>query len=364
MGLSFYNRRNLRKHLPEPGMKTGLLIMLVIALAFAGAAIGGLYAFDRSRENVIAEGISAAGVDLSGMTTEEARAALERNIRRPLTRPLTIKYREHGVLLSARAAGVHVDVQRTVARALKRSRAGNFLTRSWRDLNGDGVEARIPLSITYSAAAVDDVVARLTRSLDVKPREAKVSASATGVKVFRSRDGREVRTKQLERRIALHLVRPTADRVVRIPIRVLKPKMTTAELRSKYSRFIGISRARFELRLFVNLKLAKVYPISVGQIGYDTPSGLYNVRNKAVNPSWFVPNKRWAGDLAGKVIPPGPENPIKARWMGIYNGAGIHGTDAVDSIGRRASHGCIRMLIPHVVELYERVPLGTPVYIS
>jgi lipoprotein-anchoring transpeptidase ErfK/SrfK len=50
--------------------------------------------------------------------------------------------------------------------------------------------------------------------------------------------------------------------------------------------------------------------------------------------------------------------------MGIYDGAGIHGTDAVSSIGQRASHGCIRMLIPHVVELYDRVPVGTPVYIS
>jgi lipoprotein-anchoring transpeptidase ErfK/SrfK len=64
------------------------------------------------------------------------------------------------------------------------------------------------------------------------------------------------------------------------------------------------------------------------------------------------------------VIPPGPENPIKSRWMGIYAGAGIHGTDAVSSIGQRASHGCIRMLIPDVVELYDRIPVGTPVFIS
>jgi hypothetical protein len=342
----------------------GLVATLVIALAFAGAAIGALYAYDRSRADVIAEGITAGGVDLSGMTVVEARAALEDRIARPLSRPLTVKYREHGVLLSSRAAGVQVDVEKTVARALERSRAGNFLTRSWRDVNGESVDARLPLRITYSTQVVERVVSNLKKSLYVKPREAKASVSATGVKVSRSREGREVRTRRLERQIAAHLVHPERDRVVRIPIRVLKPKVTTAELRSRYSRFIGISRGRFELRLFVNLKLAKVYPISVGQVGYDTPGGLYQVLNKAVNPSWFVPNKPWAGKLAGKVIPPGPENPIKARWMGIYNGAGIHGTDAVSSIGRRASHGCIRMLIPDVVELYEKIPVGTPVYIS
>ena len=345
-------------------MKKSLAVVLVIFVAFAAAAIGALYAFDRSQSDVIAKGISAAGVDLSGLTVEEARAALATNVQRPLSRPLTIRYGEQGVLLSARAAGVEVDVDGTVAHALQRSRTGNFLTRSWRDLNGDGVDATLPLDITYSEAVVDNIVSNMKKTLQVKPREARVTTSATGVKVFKSRDGREVRERQLERRIEAHLVRPEQDRVVEIPVKVLKPEVTTGELRQQFSRFVGVSRNRFELRLFINLKLAKVYPISVGRVGFDTPSGLYHVRNKAVNPSWFVPNKPWAGDLAGKVIPPGPDNPIKARWMGIYNGAGIHGTDATASIGQRASHGCIRMLIPDVVDLYAKVPVGTPVYIA
>ena len=82
-----------------------------------------------------------------------------------------------------------------------------------------------------------------------------------------------------------------------------------------------------------------------------------------MNPSWHVPNSDWAGSLAGTVVPPGPSNPIKARWMGIYDGAGIHGTDATSSIGTAASHGCIRMTVPDVIDLYPRVPIGTPVLI-
>jgi lipoprotein-anchoring transpeptidase ErfK/SrfK len=291
------------------------------------------------------------------MNAEEARAALARSVERPLSRSLTIRYREHGVLLSSRAAGVEVDIDETVTEALEKSRRGNFLTRSWRDLNGDGVDARVPLEITYSAEVVEGVVANLKKSLYVKPREAEVRTSAMGVEVSRSRDGREVRTAQLERRIAAHLIGEEKDRVVRIPVKVVKPEVTTEKLRQEFSHFIGISRNRFELRLFVNLKLAKVYRISVGQIGYDTPVGLYNIRNKAVNPSWFVPNKPWAGKLAGKVIPPGPDNPIKSRWMGIYNGAGIHGTDAVDSIGRRASHGCIHAGV-HLLARVLAQPVG------
>ena len=78
--------------------------------------------------------------------------------------------------------------------------------------------------------------------------------------------------------------------------------------------------------------------------------------------SGSTPN--WAGDLAGRVIPPGPDDPIKSRWLGFYNGAGIHGTDEISSLGTAASHGCIRMSIPDVEQLYPQVPLHTPIYVG
>ena len=68
--------------------------------------------------------------------------------------------------------------------------------------------------------------------------------------------------------------------------------------------------------------------------------------------------------LAGQTVPPGPADPIKARWMGIFNGAGIHGTEELGSLGSAASHGCIRMAIPDVVQLYDQTPVGAPVYIA
>ena len=69
-------------------------------------------------------------------------------------------------------------------------------------------------------------------------------------------------------------------------------------------------------------------------------------------------------ELAGKTTPGGaPSNPLRARWMGIVNGVGIHGTSEAGSIGSRASHGCIRMRVADVIDLYPRVPVGTPVLI-
>jgi lipoprotein-anchoring transpeptidase ErfK/SrfK len=144
----------------------------------------------------------------------------------------------------------------------------------------------------------------------------------------------------------------------------VKPKVTTAELGRKYPTLVTVNRDGFRLTLFKNLRRVKTYPIAVGAIGLETPAGLYTIQNKQVNPTWNVPDSEWAGKLAGKSIPPGPDNPLKARWMGIYNGAGIHGTSDLGSLGSAASHGCVRMAVTDVIDLYERVDVGTPVYIA
>ncbi|MDQ3890495.1 MAG: L,D-transpeptidase/peptidoglycan binding protein [Actinomycetota bacterium] len=340
------------------------LVASVAALVVLGAGVGGVYAYDTSRADTIQAGVRVAGIDVGGMTPREARAALRRRVVSPLERPLLITSRRRGWMLTPSDAELRVDVNAMVEDALAQSRAGNFLSRSLRALRGQAIDVRVPLRATFSHGAVEKLASAVGQTLFRAPREAKATVSVDGATLLPSRQGVAVRERELRRMIASRLVSPQAPRRVRVPVKTLAPRVTTKELRSKYRYLITVSRPTFELRLFVGLRLAKTYRISVGQVGYDTPSGLYRIRNKAVNPSWWVPNEAWAGELAGRVVPPGPDNPIKARWMGIYNGAGIHGTDAVDSIGQRASHGCIRMMVPDVVDLYDRVPVGTPVYIA
>jgi len=113
-----------------------------------------------------------------------------------------------------------------------------------------------------------------------------------------------------------------------------------------------------------NLRLVREYPVAIGQAGYETPAGVYGIDSKQLNPTWYVPDAEWAGELAGSVVPPGPDNPLKARWMGFNGAAGIHGTADAGSLGSAASHGCVRMAVPDVIDLYEHVPLGTPVRIE
>ena len=150
-----------------------------------------------------------------------------------------------------------------------------------------------------------------------------------------------------------------------VPSERTRPKVTRSQLAGKYPTLLVVERSSFKLKLYQRLKLQKAYTVAIGADGFSTPAGLYRIQNKAVNAAWNVPNKPWAGSLAGTTVPGGsPQNPLKARWMGIFNGAGIHGTDQVGSLGTRASHGCVRMAIPDVIDLYPKVRVQTPIYIG
>jgi len=218
--------------------------------------------------------------------------------------------------------------------------------------------------VVYSQLAVSHFVAQVGDGFDRPPRDASIDFTPTSLAPVRGQDGITVERRPLREAIVHALTSADAPHTVTVHARTVRPKVTTAQLAAKYPTVITVDRSSFRLRLWKDLKLVKTYTIAVGRAGLETPAGVYTINDKQVNPSWHVPNSAWAGDLAGKTIPPGPDDPIKARWMGIYAGAGIHGTDEIDSLGSAASHGCIRMAIPDVIDLYDRTPLGTTVYIA
>ena len=247
--------------------------------------------------------------------------------------------------------------------AVKASREGNVLTRTWRDVTSGEVDARVPPRVTYSRAAVKGLVARVSKSLDRPARDARVDFPSLAE--VKEQSGLAVQAGALQRSVERALAEPTAERTVKAPAEVVKPKVTRASLADKYPVALVVERNSFHLKLYRRLRLEKSYTVAIGAQGFDTPEGLYHIQNKAVNPAWSVPKAAWAGSLGGTVVPGGtPDNPLKARWLGIFDGAGIHGTDETYSLGHAASHGCIRMAIPDVIELYDQVPVGAPIYIA
>jgi lipoprotein-anchoring transpeptidase ErfK/SrfK len=341
--------------------KTFILVAVVLLVLVGGAVAA--YAYDSSRDDVIAEGVTVAGVDVGGMDVDQARVVVARRLEGPLEQPIAVVRGKKRFTLSAADAGVQADVAGMVDAARQRSRSGSIFTRVARDISGGEESADVPARVSYDRAAVRKLVRRVGKGLNREARDAEVSFPS--LDKVKEQKGRAVKTAVLRRRLAQALTVPGVDRQVRAPVRVLRPKVTQAELAAKYPRLLVADRANFQLRFYKNLQLVKSYPVAVGAVGFDTPAGLYHIQNKAVDPAWTVPNSAWAGSLAGTVVPGGSaENPLKARWLGIFDGAGIHGTDQTYSLGSAASHGCIRMSIPDVIELYDQVPVGAPIYIA
>ena len=343
--------------------RVAVIAAVVGLLLLAGA--GGVYAYDNSRAEVIGKGVRVGGVDVSGLTPEQARAKLRTAVLEPLSRPVVVRARGKRHTLTAERAKVAVDIDGSVAAAMRRTREGNMLSRTWRDVRGESLDAQLELGISYSKRAIKRLVKRIGDKVDKPAVDASVDLESGDVAPRPSEEGRRLLAEKLKRQVRKRLLDVGGRKTVRADIEVVKPKVTTEELADKYPAILIVDRANFKLTLYKELKPVKTYGIAVGQIGLETPAGLYHIQNKAVDPAWSVPDSDWAGDLAGKVIPGGvPENPLKARWLGIYDGAGIHGTDADSSIGTAASHGCIRMRIPEVIELYDQVPVNAPVYIG
>src|SRR5215216_2995569 len=338
------------------------ILVAVLLLVLGGGAVAA-FAYDSSRDDLIAQGVAIAGVDVGGMRTAEATRVVRRELQKPLEQPITVRRGKTRFTLSAEDAGVKADIGGMVEEALEASRSGTIITRVARDLTGGEEDAQLTPRVTYSSDAVHQLVNRVRGRLNRPARDAQVDFPS--LEKVREQKGRRVKTAALEQRIAQALTVPGVDRTVRAPVRILKPKVTQAELADKYPVLLIADRYDFKLRLYKNLSLQKEYTVAVGAVGFDTPAGMYHIQNKAVDPAWSVPNSDWAGDLAGTVVPGGsPENPLKARWLGIFDGAGIHGTDQTYSLGSAASHGCIRMSIPDVIELYDQVPVGAPIYIA
>lgn len=110
-----------------------------------------------------------------------------------------------------------------------------------------------------------------------------------------------------------------------------------------------------QLYVYQGKTLEKAYPIAIGQVGWETPKGIFQVMEMKKDPAWIHP-------ITGKVVAPGDENPLGEAWIGFwYNEGyhiGFHGTAQAAEMGQAISHGCVRLRNGDILELYDRVEVG------
>jgi len=343
-----------------------VIVSAVVVLVLGGLAVA-VAIFDARGKDKIADGVRVGTVDVGGLNEAQARKKVRAQLLDPLDEPIVVRHDGQTWELTADEAHIRADVDGMVDEAMRQSQEGSFLKRAWREATGGRVNVTIPAKVDYSRKAINRFVASIKEEVDVEPVDAEVEFHDTSLGATDGRPGVKLKARNLKRRIEAAIANPDARRTVRAKTATIEPAVTRETLAENYPVVLTVDRENFKLYLWKGLELEKKYDVRVGQQGLETPAGLYHIQNKAIDPAWNVPYSDWTGDLAGKVIPGGvPENPLKARWMGIYDGAGIHGIDPSQyhTIGTAASHGCVGMRIPDVEELYDEVPVGAPIYID
>ena len=362
-----YGRGTLEDAVADDGRRSYRWLIAAIA-AFVVLLVGGAfaaYAYDDSHRDQIADGVTVNGVDVGGLDDDEAARLLRHQLLRPLRKPVRVTYDGEAWVLPAKKLKVRADIDGAVEDAVDASREGGLPSRIIRYVSGGTVDESISVDVVYSRPAVNRFVRHLAGEIDRAAEDASVSPTATSLEVVPGTPGREVRDNLLEERLTAVVSGKTTGRSIPAKVRVTRPEVTTKEVAAAYPTYITVDQSSYTVRVWKDLELAREYTVAVGQPGYPTPYGLYSVASKQVDPVWSVPNSPWAGELAGTVVAGGTaENPLKARWMGIIDGVGFHGTDQTYSLGTAASHGCIRMAVDDIVEMYDMVPVGTPVYIG
>ncbi|MFN7998057.1 MAG: L,D-transpeptidase [Bryobacteraceae bacterium] len=118
-------------------------------------------------------------------------------------------------------------------------------------------------------------------------------------------------------------------------------------------RRIIVSIPDRQLALLEDDRVVKIYRVAVGADASPSPEGSFTVIRRVANPTWYGPHQ---------IVPPGKSNPVGTRWIGLsLKGYGIHGTSNPKSIGKNASHGCIRLRNADVEELFGLVSVGDAV---
>jgi lipoprotein-anchoring transpeptidase ErfK/SrfK len=297
------------------------------------------------------EGATVANVNVAGLDAPAAKQVLKDALG-PVyeKRPVAIRVNHKDTLVMPAQAGLVIPYDWLVKRAFA--------------LAGAHKPVVVPLRVAVVDAKRNAAVAAVARTVYRAPRDAQVRLGVTAIRRVRARTGRALDEEPVRKALDTELRRPTTGRVVTGKIVRVLPKVTTAGLRTRYPAYVSVDRGTHTLRLFRALRLVRSYPVAVGASGFETPAGLRHVVYKDRNPSWTAPNRPWAYPYQGQTFPPGDyRNPLRAWFIALGDGIGIHGTSEEWTVGTSASHGCIRMHAQDVSRLAPLVPIGTPVLI-
>ena len=177
------------------GRKSWIAVGLIVVLVLG--AVGAAFAYDSSHKDEIAEGITIGGVDVGGLTEDQAEAKLQKKLLDPLRETIKVRFDDETWKLKGKKLKVHADLGPSIEEALERSQDGGFPGRLVRYVSGEEVEDSIQPQLGFSEKAINRFVRHVADEVGQEPENASVEASGDSLEVVSGQEGRKLRDNQL-----------------------------------------------------------------------------------------------------------------------------------------------------------------------
>jgi lipoprotein-anchoring transpeptidase ErfK/SrfK len=335
--------------------------LAAIVVLSAGGAAFAAYRYEQARGDVILPGVAIDGVEVGAMDRREALRTMRAAAGERLQRALTIKVADRRYTVTPSDLGERAAIARSVDEALAFNETLGTFDRFWHRVRQEPLDVAVDLAYRTGGDAVEELARSIADDVFEPWTNASIGlADGDDELVFtRGAPGRKLPLDDAVLAIREALV-TQQDRVVLEPV-TLRPKVTERSLGPTIVVRVDDNR----LDLYEGFEVVKTWEVATAKPGWITPTGVWTIWDKRVNPTWYNPAlDSWGASLPA-VVPGGPNGPMGTR--AIYIDAPglirVHGTPSPSSIGRYASHGCIRMRNAEVEELFEMIPVGAKVVI-
>jgi lipoprotein-anchoring transpeptidase ErfK/SrfK len=329
----------------------GLMLLSILLGMFAYLMIQDLFAFGS-----FPAGVKVVGVSVSGLNKTDAVEKCRSELANVANRPLTLKVDDEKYQISPQEIGLLLDYKGMVDRAYKEAWSVNLFERMGRRFTNRPKQINESLLARGNREKARGWASEVINSINRHPQDAYVDVTSGAAVIVKARDGRNANLQELLADTDEALRGP--DRTVNVRVGRVPAEITD----DVFGKLIILNLAEHKLSLYDREQLLVEFPVACGSPSYPTPIGIWKIAGKQRNPTWNNPGSGWATGMPPSIAP-GPGNPLGTRAMPLNaSGVLIHGTPSPWSIGQSVSHGCVRMYMKDVEQLFEMVEVNTPVY--
>jgi lipoprotein-anchoring transpeptidase ErfK/SrfK len=351
------------RHVRHRRVRAAVIVSTItgVLLLAAGGAAYAAYRYERAHADRILPGVRISGIDVGGMTRSEAEHVVKAAAAQVLRKQLVVRVGDTRWVTTPSELGRRADIAGAVTAALAAGQEMGTFDRFWHRFRDEPLDRDVDLAYRTKGDAVSSLAKRIAHAVYIAPRSSSIGITADhdGITFVHAKAGARLNKDRAAQSIQRAIV---GDRgAIRLETVAVKPKATESTM----GRTIVVRVDENKLFLYDGFDVIRSWPVATAKPGFTTPDGDWAIYDKQVDPTWHNPAPDGWGAGEPLEIGPGPGNPMGPRALYITAPGliRIHGTSDPASIGRYASHGCIRMNNDDIVTLYPMVPVRTTVLV-